>query len=149
MPDRLPHARTARAACRLAALLLVALAASPPAAAEVPTPDPGADPGEGPGEGVVGGRIDVNAASAAALAAALPGVGPVKAAAIVAHREANGAFASPDALVEVRGIGPKTLERLRPLIGVGAVLEGRHRDAERRARAAIGRVVGAARRGRQ
>ena len=147
MPDRpspARAARAARAACRLAALLLLALAASPPAVAEVPTTDGATGPA-----GVIGGRIDVNTASAAALAAALPGVGPVKAAAIVAHREANGPFASPDALVEVRGIGPKTLGRLRSLIGVGAVLEGRHRDAERRARAAIGRVVGAAREARQ
>ena len=144
MPDRPSPARAARAACRLAALLLLALAASPPAVADVPTTDGATGPAGG-----VAGRVDVNAASAAALAAALPGVGPVKAAAIVAHREANGPFASPDALVEVRGIGPKTLERLRPLIGVGAVLEGRRRDAERRARAAIGRAVGAAREGRQ
>ena len=34
-----------------------------------------------------GDRIDVNAAGAAELAAALPGIGAVKAAALVAHRD--------------------------------------------------------------
>ena len=130
MPDRSPHSRAARAFLLAATLAVAAIGAARPAAAESP-----------PG----GARVDVNAASAEALAAALPGVGPVKAAAIVAHREAHGPFASADALVEVRGIGPKTLERLRPLIDVGAALEARARDAERRTRAAIGRVVDAAR----
>ncbi|MEZ5237510.1 MAG: helix-hairpin-helix domain-containing protein [Microthrixaceae bacterium] len=43
----------------------------------------------------------------------LPGVGPATAAAIVEHREANGAFASVGALLEVRGIGGAKLDALR------------------------------------
>jgi competence protein ComEA len=48
----------------------------------------------------------------------LPGVGPVRAAAIVAWRDANGKFTSVDQLGEVDGIGPARLEKLRPLVRV-------------------------------
>jgi competence protein ComEA len=48
----------------------------------------------------------------------LPGVGPVRAAAIVAWRNANGKFTSVDQLGEVDGIGPARLEKLRPLVRV-------------------------------
>jgi competence protein ComEA len=48
----------------------------------------------------------------------LPGVGPVRAAAIVAWRDANGKFTSVDQLGEVDGIGPGRLEKLRPLVRV-------------------------------
>ncbi len=44
----------------------------------------------------------------------LPGIGPRTAAAIVAHRARNGPFSGPEDLLEVRGIGPVTLDRLRP-----------------------------------
>ena len=46
----------------------------------------------------------------------LPGVGPATAAAIIAHRDVNGPFASIDSLGDVRGIGPAKLEALRPLV---------------------------------
>ena len=97
---------------------------------------------------VSGDRLDVNTASAAELAERLPGIGPAKAAAVVAHREAHGPFASVESLVEVRGIGPKTLERLRPLVGVGPALERRAREAERATRAALARAVERVRAGR-
>ena len=58
-------------------------------------------------------RIDLNAAGVAELQH-LPGVGPKVAAAIVARRQSVGAFADVDQLDRVRGIGPKTLARLRP-----------------------------------
>ncbi|HVL64921.1 MAG TPA: ComEA family DNA-binding protein [Actinomycetota bacterium] len=57
--------------------------------------------------------VNVNTADAAALEV-IPGIGPVKAAAIVAHREEHGPFRAIDALLEVTGIGPATLEQLRP-----------------------------------
>ncbi len=90
-------------------------------------------------------RLDVNAADAGELAAALPGIGAVKAAAIVAHREAHGPFESPEALLAVKGIGPKTLERLRPLLTVGPAREASHRAQEERTRAAVQRVIVGAR----
>jgi competence protein ComEA len=63
------------------------------------------------------GPVNVNTASAADLEG-LPGVGPATAAAIVAHREANGPFASVDDLESVRGIGPAKLEALRDAVTV-------------------------------
>ena len=62
--------------------------------------------------------VDVNAAGPGELER-LPGVGPVTAAAIVAHRDAHGSFGSVDALVAVRGIGPATVEALRDHAVVG------------------------------
>jgi len=64
-----------------------------------------------------GRPFDINAASAADLEL-LPGVGPALARRIVAHRAQHGAFVSVDGLRAVHGIGPKTIERLRPLISV-------------------------------
>ena len=46
----------------------------------------------------------------------LPGIGPSKAAAIVKYREEIGFFQSIEELVNVRGIGAKTLENLRESI---------------------------------
>ena len=50
---------------------------------------------------------------------ALPGIGPVRAAAIVAERERRGAFAREEELERVPGIGPVTLGRLRGLVVTG------------------------------
>jgi competence ComEA-like helix-hairpin-helix protein len=63
--------------------------------------------------------LDLNTAVAADLEL-LPGVGPALAQRIVEHRTAHGAFASVDGLRQVRGIGPKTLARLRPLVAIAA-----------------------------
>lgn len=57
--------------------------------------------------------VDINTATAEVLAEAIDGVGMRKAEAIVRYREQHGPFASVDELVEVSGIGPKTLERNR------------------------------------
>lgn len=63
-------------------------------------------------------RLDLNKASAGELMA-LPGIGDKKAQAIVAWRDANGPFRCVDDLDDVRGIGPATLDRLRPFVCVG------------------------------
>ncbi len=73
----------------------------------------GAPPGGRSAE--ASGPIDLNRATADQLDG-LPGIGPATAAAIVAHREANGPFASVDELLEVRGIGPAKLEALAGLV---------------------------------
>lgn len=65
--------------------------------------------------GAPGAPLDLNTASVAALEA-LPGIGPRTAAAIVAHRERHGPYASVEALLDVRGIGPATLAEVRPLV---------------------------------
>jgi competence protein ComEA len=77
----------------------------------------GGSPGDGDpgGTPAAGGAVSLNAADAAALDA-LPGVGPSTAAAIIAHREANGPFGSVDDLLDVRGIGAAKLEGLRDLV---------------------------------
>ncbi len=64
------------------------------------------------------GQININTASAEKLEE-LPGIGPVKAAAIVAWREENGPFRYPEELILVSGIGEKTLEKLLNSIPVG------------------------------
>lgn len=61
--------------------------------------------------------LDLNSATVAELET-LPGVGPVTAGAIVAWRQENGRFRAVDELQEVSGIGPKTFEKLRPLVRV-------------------------------
>lgn len=62
--------------------------------------------------------LDVNRATEAELER-LPGVGPALAARMLAQRTRLGRFASLEDLLQVPGIGPKTLERLRPLLTVG------------------------------
>lgn len=58
--------------------------------------------------------ININTATADELAEFLPGIGPSKAAKIVQYREASGGFDSVDELINVSGIGEKTLANLRP-----------------------------------
>jgi competence protein ComEA len=85
--------------------------------------------GEGEGDrcavrlGEVGGvrrlslglRIDLNRAGIADLDA-LPGIGPRLAQRIVAARARDGPFRRVEELRRVRGIGPKTLARIRSLV---------------------------------
>jgi len=63
--------------------------------------------------------IDINSADAETLAAAISGVGPARARAIVAWREQHGPFHSVDDLVQVQGIGERTLERSREHLYAG------------------------------
>ena len=60
-------------------------------------------------------QVDVNAADAAELER-LPGVGPALAKRIVEERKRRGPFQSAEDLTRVRGIGPKTRERLEPYV---------------------------------
>jgi competence ComEA-like helix-hairpin-helix protein len=60
-----------------------------------------------------GERLDPNRATAVELDR-LPGVGAATAKAIVDARTERGPFLDSEDLLEVRGIGPATLERLRP-----------------------------------
>jgi competence protein ComEA len=62
--------------------------------------------------------VNINTADAPTLAQSLDGVGLAKAQAIVAWREANGAFESADQLAEVKGIGASLVERNRDAIQV-------------------------------
>jgi competence protein ComEA len=57
--------------------------------------------------------VDINSADADTLAAELTGIGAAKAAAIVAYREANGPFKRLEDLMNIKGVGQKTLEKNR------------------------------------
>ncbi|MFG0315265.1 MAG: ComEA family DNA-binding protein [Phycisphaerales bacterium] len=49
----------------------------------------------------------------------LPGIGPALGSRIIAYREEHGAFSEIGDLEKVSGIGPRTLDKLRPLITLG------------------------------
>lgn len=60
--------------------------------------------------------VNVNTANAEEIADGLKGVGLSKAAAIVAYRETNGKFIHVDELVNVKGIGIRTIDQNRGMI---------------------------------
>ncbi|MFC1696528.1 ComEA family DNA-binding protein [Pseudomonadota bacterium] len=62
------------------------------------------------------GPVNVNTASAEEISESLKGIGLSKAQLIVAYREANGSFLHADELVNVKGIGLKTIDRNRDMI---------------------------------
>lgn len=71
------------------------------------------------GSACLAGPVDINTATADEIAAAMRGVGPSKAAEIVAYREKHGPFGSVQDLAAVKGIGEKTVESNRDNITVG------------------------------
>ncbi len=68
--------------------------------------------------------VDLNAATAEELDD-LPGLGPALAERIVAFREENGPFESPEDVMDVPGIGPATYGDIAPYIGGEEEGEGR------------------------
>jgi competence protein ComEA len=64
------------------------------------------------GSGVL---VNINTASAEELQA-LPGIGSARAEEIVSLRKTRGPFRKVDDLLEVRGIGPAMLDRMRPQV---------------------------------
>ena len=65
--------------------------------------------------------VDLNRADRTELMQ-VPGVGPERADAILAHRAASGPFSKVDDLDAVYGIGVKTLEKVRPFVTAGDML---------------------------
>ncbi len=90
----------------LGALVAVALLAAPATAFSAATEEKAA-------------RLNLNAASADDLAT-LPGIGPSYAKRIVEYREKNGPFKRVEDLLNVQGIGEKTLDRIRDRVMVGS-----------------------------
>ena len=68
--------------------------------------------------------VNINTATQAELET-LQGIGPVKAKAIVEHRQKNGSFKSADDLEKVGGIGPAIMKRVRKDITVGPAATAR------------------------
>ncbi len=66
--------------------------------------------------------VNINAADAKTIGEALSGIGQKKAEAIVKYREEKGAFKSVDDLVNVDGIGEKTVEKIRTDVLLGDAL---------------------------
>lgn len=90
---------------------------------QIVIPEPGSSAGGATGSSGTGttsegtALVNINAASESELEE-LPGVGPVTAAAIIDYRTQNGPFATVDDLIDVTGIGPSTLEQIRPFATV-------------------------------
>ena len=62
--------------------------------------------------------ININTATAETLQL-LPDIGPARAQAIIEHRAQIGQFTSLDELLQVKGIGDKILEKIKPYITLG------------------------------
>lgn len=93
-------------------MICVSGEATPASTLTTVTTPPSNDPlplgGTSAGTGTV---VDINSASAAQLET-LPGIGPAKSAAIIAHRTDVGPFGSCNDLTRVTGIGPATVAKL-------------------------------------
>lgn len=99
-------------------LLQAATTPEEPAAEKTPIENPSpppADPAPTPPPPTL--IVNINKAGAAELEL-LPGIGPALAQRIVEHRAKHGRFRRVEDLDAVKGIGPKTLERLRPFVRV-------------------------------
>ncbi|NND91764.1 MAG: helix-hairpin-helix domain-containing protein [Granulosicoccus sp.] len=110
------------------------------------TENPGTDTGQDDVSVTLQGSVDINSATEMELAEALPGIGPSKARAIVAWRQLNGPFQSIEQLLEVSGIGPVTLENIRPYIRIGdslssSLLELRRKSDEAAVIRSLSRVM--------
>lgn len=79
----------------------------------------------------LGRPMDVNRASASDLEL-LPRIGPALAARIVESRRTHGPFERPEDLARVRGIGPRTIERLRPFVRTSTLTRDAGTSAARR-----------------
>lgn len=89
-----------------------------PGPAPAPGEDPAADPGPAPGSAWrPDGLLDLNRATPEDLEE-LPGIGPVLAERITAHRQTAGGFRAVGDLREVPGIGEKTFQAIAGLVAV-------------------------------
>ncbi|MDX1672353.1 MAG: helix-hairpin-helix domain-containing protein [Balneolaceae bacterium] len=68
-------------------------------------------------ESAGGKPVDINKANAEQLES-LPGIGPVYAERIIRYRRKHGPFTTAEQLLEIKGIGKKRLDKLKPFIKV-------------------------------
>jgi competence protein ComEA len=77
------------------------------------------------------GKLDLNRATAEELQH-LPGIGPVLAQRVIDQRTTHGAFHTVDGLRNVKGIGKKRMDQLRPLVVVDVLTKSEpKRDAKK------------------
>ncbi len=113
-----PSSPLAACALLLAVLSLVVLARPRGAPAPVRAEPPALAPRSTQRERLLAAEpLDLNAADVEDLRL-LPRIGPTLAQRIVEERDRAGRFATVSELARVRGIGPATVERLRPLVTV-------------------------------
>ena len=79
--------------------------------------DPPTAAGQAPPACTATAPLDLNSATAEQLDT-LPGIGPALAARIVAYRDERGPFMQVEQLNSVKGIGGRTLEKIRPCLTV-------------------------------
>ncbi len=65
----------------------------------------------------ISGKVNLNSAELSELDS-LPGIGPTYAQRIIDYRNSNGGFKSIEDVQNVKGIGPKTFEKLKDLITI-------------------------------
>jgi competence protein ComEA len=98
-------------------LAVDSLVAKPAPQTAGPSLDANPAPAAGPAAPSAEHPINVNEASRQALKA-LPGIGPALSGRIVEYRSTQRPFQRVEELRRVRGIGPKTLSDLRPMVTV-------------------------------
>lgn len=67
--------------------------------------------------------IDINTADAATIAAEVKGIGEVKAQAIVEYRQQHGRYDTVDELANVKGVGDKTVDKIRDQVTVSSMID--------------------------
>ncbi|MBN2871189.1 MAG: helix-hairpin-helix domain-containing protein [Campylobacterales bacterium] len=63
------------------------------------------------------GAVNINRANSAQLQS-IHGIGPTKASEIIKYRKAHGGFKSVNELMNVKGIGPKTVAKIRKQVSI-------------------------------
>ena len=115
-PSRLSHRRSSRP------VFDDGIPVVPPGVMELaplPTPGPASQTSRaettGKPSAETGQMVSLNSATQSQLET-LPGIGPKTAQAILQYRQENGPFANVDDIINVKGIGPKKLEKMRPFL---------------------------------
>lgn len=99
------------AAAAFGVISMVAIHAAPVLASAAPGAQQPASP-------AAAKTIDINQAGEEELTV-IPGIGPAMAKRIVDFRQQNGPFRQVEDLMKVKGIGEKSLEKLRPYVKIG------------------------------
>jgi competence protein ComEA len=112
-----PRANADLDALNLAELVADGAKIDVPRRGEAPAPAAGSSVPASPSTEASGPTVNINTADATLLDT-IPEVGPATAQAIIEYRTQIGNFTSVEQLIEVSGIGPATLEAMRPFVTV-------------------------------